>query len=131
MVLNMCIYVYVRVYMYVCKYVRMYVCMYVCVCICIINTKYGCGGLSPFFSLSNGVSHIQIVLLAPVCSKNFRHAPKHACSIAAFGCNKACKVEVKEKCTLVQALRLCTGRAARRGSRGIALPFHDHGTRRG
>ena len=36
---------------------------------------------------------------------------------------------VKVKCTLVQALRLCTGRTAHRGSRGIALPFHDHGTR--
>ena len=34
----------------------------------------------------------------------------------------------KVKCTPVQALRLCTGQ---RGSRGIALPFHDHGTRRG
>ena len=41
-----------------------------------------------------------------------------------------CKVKVKVKCTLVQALRLCTGRAAHRGSRGIALPFHDHGTRK-
>ena len=39
-------------------------------------------------------------------------------------------VKVKVKCTLVQALRLCTGRTAHRGSRGIALPFHDHGTRR-
>jgi hypothetical protein len=36
----------------------------------------------------------------------------------------------KVKCTLVQALRLCTGRTAHRGSRGIAVPFHDHGTRR-
>ena len=35
------------------------------------------------------------------------------------------------KVTLVQALKLCTGRTAHRGSRGIALPFHDHGTRRG
>ena len=34
-------------------------------------------------------------------------------------------------CTLVQALRLCTGRTAHRGSRGIALLFHDHGTRLG
>jgi hypothetical protein len=41
------------------------------------------------------------------------------------------KKKVKVKCTLVQALRLCTGRTAHRGSRGIALPFHDHGTRRG
>ena len=35
------------------------------------------------------------------------------------------------KCALVQALRLCTGRTTRRGSRGIALLFHDHGTRKG
>jgi len=40
-------------------------------------------------------------------------------------------VKVKVKCTLVQALRLCTGRTAHRGSRGIALLFHNHGTRRG
>ena len=33
--------------------------------------------------------------------------------------------------TLVQALRFCIGRTAHRGSRGIALPFHYHGTRRG
>jgi hypothetical protein len=42
------------------------------------------------------------------------------------------KVQSKKvKCTLVQALRLCTGRTAHRGSKGIALHFHDHGTRRG
>ena len=40
-------------------------------------------------------------------------------------------VKVKIKVTLVKALRLCTGRMAHRGSRGIALPFHDHSTRRG
>ena len=40
-------------------------------------------------------------------------------------------MKVKVKVTLVQALRLCTGHTAHRGSRGIALPFHDHGTRRG
>ena len=39
--------------------------------------------------------------------------------------------KVKVKCTLLQALRLCTGRTAHRRSRGIALLFHDHGTRRG
>jgi hypothetical protein len=33
--------------------------------------------------------------------------------------------------TLLQTLRLCTGRTARRRSRGIDLPFLDHGTRRG
>ena len=40
-------------------------------------------------------------------------------------------VKGKVKYTLVQALRLCTGRMAHRKSRAIALPFHDHGTRRG
>jgi len=33
--------------------------------------------------------------------------------------------------SLVEALRLCIGRTAHRGSRGIALFFHDHSTRRG
>jgi hypothetical protein len=37
----------------------------------------------------------------------------------------------KLKCTLVQALRLCTGRTVHRGSRGIALLFLDHDTIRG
>ena len=37
----------------------------------------------------------------------------------------------KVKCPLVQALSLCTGCTAHRGSRGIALLFHDHGTRKG
>jgi len=36
-----------------------------------------------------------------------------------------CLVIKKVKCTLVQALRLCTGCMAHRGSRGIALLFHD------
>jgi hypothetical protein len=40
------------------------------------------------------------------------------------------KGKVKVKRALVQALRLCTGRTAHRRSRGIALPFRDHGTRR-
>ena len=37
---------------------------------------------------------------------------------------------MKVKCTLVQALRLCTGRTTHRESRGIALLFQDHGTKR-
>jgi hypothetical protein len=32
-------------------------------------------------------------------------------------------VKVKVKCTLVQALRLCTGRTAHRASRGIDLLY--------
>ena len=43
----------------------------------------------------------------------------------------SCTVKVKVKVTLVQALMICTGRKAYRGSRGIALPFHDHGSRWG
>ena len=35
------------------------------------------------------------------------------------------------KCSLEQALRLCTGRTAHRVGRGIALLFPDHCTRRG
>ena len=41
------------------------------------------------------------------------------------------KLKSKGKCTLVQALKLCIGRTAHRVSRGIALPFPDHGTIRG
>jgi hypothetical protein len=40
-------------------------------------------------------------------------------------------LSVKVKCTLVQAMRLYRSRTAHRWSRGIALPFRDHGTRRG
>ena len=40
-------------------------------------------------------------------------------------------LKVKVKCTLVQALRLCTGRTPHRISRGIALLFLDHDNRRG
>ena len=40
-------------------------------------------------------------------------------------CLRGLSTEIKVKCTLVQALRLCTGRTAHRGSRDIALLFHD------
>ena len=46
-------------------------------------------------------------------------------------CKRDESIVKKVKCTIVQALRLCTGRAAHRGSRGITLLFLDHGTRRG
>jgi len=39
--------------------------------------------------------------------------------------NVIVRVKVKVKVTLVQALMLCTGRMADRGSRGIALLFYD------
>jgi hypothetical protein len=41
------------------------------------------------------------------------------------------KRKIKVKCTLVQALRLCTVSTAHMGSRGIAPSFLDHGTIRG
>jgi hypothetical protein len=47
------------------------------------------------------------------------------------GWRKLHNSKVMVKVALVQALRLCTGGTAHRGSRGIALPFLDHGTRRG
>jgi hypothetical protein len=40
-------------------------------------------------------------------------------------------IDITVKCTLVQALRLCTGRTAHRGSRGRAVLFHDHDSRKG
>jgi len=40
-------------------------------------------------------------------------------------------LKVKVMVTVEQALRLCTGCTAHRGSRGMALLFYDHGTRRG
>jgi hypothetical protein len=48
-----------------------------------------------------------------------------------IGVSKLYKVKVKVKCTLAQALKLCTGRTAHKGSKGIALLFLDHGIRRG
>jgi len=44
--------------------------------------------------------------------------------------NRTKMVKVKANCTLVQALRLCTGRTAHTGSSGIAILFLDHSTRR-
>ena len=41
------------------------------------------------------------------------------------------KVKVKVQCNLVQKLMFCTGLTAHRGSRGIALLFLGHGSRRG
>jgi hypothetical protein len=60
-----------------------------------------------------------------------KHIMKLALSIFRWGGKSSLKAKVKVKCTLVQALRLCTGRTAHRVSRGITLLFHDHGTRRG
>ena len=41
------------------------------------------------------------------------------------------KVKSKVKCTLLQALRLCTDRTAFKENTGMVLLFFDHVTRRG
>jgi len=60
--------------------------------------------------INNGLSHHEV-------SKQH-----YSCSyfVVMMGIGQ-CKV----KCTLVQALKLCTGRTAHRRSRGVALLFHD------
>jgi len=57
------------------------------------------------------------------CNNNFNFICFN--NIKTLYSNKVKKI----KCTLVQALSLCTGRTPRRGSRGIALLFLDHGTK--
>ena len=61
-------------------------------------------------------------LSACLCSHRYPACNAHA---------PHCQLWHESKCTLVQALRLCTGRTAHTGSRGITLLFNDHGTRRG
>jgi arginine utilization protein RocB len=71
-----------------------------------------------------------IKLLERILKKELKIHLRNAVStdkrLPTFGGQK-----VKVKVTLVQALRICTGRTAHRGSRGIALPFRDYGTRMG
>jgi len=62
---------------------------------------------------------------------NFVLPVVHMCAHFALPFRLRDKGKVKVKVTLVQALRICTGPTAHRRSRGIALLFLDHGTRRG
>jgi hypothetical protein len=71
------------------------------------------------------VSWIDLLVLSGHC----RYVVARSCNMP-FECGYGA-IWYKVKCTLVQALRLCTGHMAHRGSRGIALPFLDHSTRRG
>jgi hypothetical protein len=70
------------------------------------------------------------ISIASLLWRQFTFVVKHL-FMKKKGWQRRIKVKVKVKVTLVQALRLCTGRTAHRGSRGIAVPFHDHGTIRG
>jgi len=62
---------------------------------------------------------------------NTKHSTGTFSECAHYGIPYCLQIILTLKCTLLRALRLCTGRTAHRGSRGIALLFHDHGTRRG
>ena len=61
------------------------------------------------------------------CSQWYYCRWKYLVSECAKTMNVCPQINCKVKCTLVQALRLCTGRTVR----GIPLLFLDHGTRRG
>ena len=55
---------------------------------------------------------------------NLKESQSHLLNFLLFG-----PIKKEVKCTLVQALMLCTGPTTHKGSRGIALPFHDRGVR--
>ena len=78
----------------------------------------------------NRTNIIALFLCAIFCSMKFAVIHNTKCNVLSASVQKGWG-KVKVKRTLVQALRLCTGRTAHRWSRGIALPFHDCGTRRG
>ena len=64
--------------------------------------------------------------------KEYIHDSKHGESLKSrYDVLCGSKLVVGINCTLVQALRLCTGRTVHRRSIGIALLFLDHGTRSG
>ena len=80
----------------------------------------------------------KFVTVMSVLSEIFSPHYKSAALLLKTDITVICQVQVchtvqkvKVKVTLAQALRLCTGRMDHMGSRGIALPFHDHGTKRG
>ena len=80
---------------------------------------------------------MRISNIPPACIKCQTHAhiiQSHdtTCNAGCISTGQADLMHMKLKnCTLVQALRLCTGRRAHRWSRGIDLLFLDHGTKRG
>ena len=76
---------------------------------------------SEFFFSSQHLTYFQCVLVSV-------HYLPQPTSFLLFS---SCCAKSKVKCTLVQTRRLCTGRMAHRGNRGINLLFLDHGTRRG
>jgi len=89
------------------------------------------------FSFSRGLNY-PVSLLASIFAFQCLIFIPHLPCFSVFNISTCCEIfnsyvllSIKVKCTLVQALILCTGLTAHRGSRGIALLFHDHGPRRG
>ena len=83
-----------------------------------------------------GVSTVIRLLtcFASLCEESLYTALRVICvtgSVADGSHSLTTSNKVKVKVTLLQALSLCTGHTAHRCSRGIALLFHGHGTRRG
>ena len=88
-----------------------------------------------------GVSRLKTERAEICCNVLFYHSPGQwilrqdttfvPTSVTANGYQNTVKKRNNINCTLVQTMRLCTGRMAHRGSRSIILPFLDHGTRRG
>jgi len=73
---------------------------------------------SPTFIVVSNRAHKILIVTWLVCVA-------HCCRVRGY------RGKVKVRCTLVQALRLCTCRTTHRGSRDIPLLFLDRGTRRG
>jgi len=85
------------------------------VCECILGNKYLVISITGMNDLKVKISTANLILSQNGC-------------MCASGLRVTCIIgrkKQKVKGTLVQALRLCTGRTAHRGSRGIALLFHD------
>ena len=80
------------------------------------QARFACG---PVFIINSNVSFVRTY---------WRHVD-YPYVFSRFSLALPCNVKVK--CTLVQVLRLCTGRTAHRGSRGIALLFHDQRQQKG
>ena len=90
--------------------------------------QHTCFQLTPFIFVY--AKFCRIFTIIDFISNKFTFVMKVHCCHMSYPTPWLCNV-CKKMCTLVQALTLCTGRMAHRGSRGIALPFHDHSTRRG
>jgi hypothetical protein len=94
---------------------------------------HGLAALKPFVPLCEPTAGltlwttVKFLPLPRVESQFVFHRPCLVVTIplSYAGCLTSGRNGKKVKCTLVQALRLCTGRTAHRGSRGIALLFHD------